>query len=172
MSGYTTATLMVVGTMVSVVGSLSAGKQAQDEANTNAQGLFQTANAERLTAIEKMKRQKRANAQIQGANRSQNPDKLDLLEDNAREQKLAELDILHAGETNARNYENKARLQIAQGKSARSKGYFGAFSSALMGASMAKGMMPGGGGGLTTAQQTSIINAPSGGYGSPITISR
>ena len=50
-------------------------------------------------------------------------------------------------------------------------GVFGAFSSVLMGAAT-YGMMPGGGGGLTTAQQTSIINAPSGGFGSPITIGR
>jgi|TARA_R110000803_G_scaffold107589_6_gene175750 hypothetical protein len=169
MSG--TEALLILGTAVSAIGAIQGGVAAQKDANNNAQGLFQTAHADRITALEKMKRQKRANAQIQGANRSHNPDKLDLLEDNAREQKLAELDILHAGEVSARGHENTARLQIAKGKSAMASGVFGAFSSVLMGAAT-YGMMPGGGGGLTTAQQTSIINAPSGGFGSPITIGR
>jgi hypothetical protein len=169
MSG--TAALIILGTAVSAVGSLQQGVAAQKAANNNAQGLFQTANADRITAIEKMKRQKRANAQIQGANRSQNPDKLDLLEDNAREQKLAELDIVHAGEVSARGHENTARLQIAKGKSAMASGMFGAFSSVLMGAA-AYGMLPPGGSEIATKTipQTGLgpypTNFPSFGFGS------
>ena len=127
--------LLALGAGVSAIGQLSAGAAAENSANQNAQALYQTANSERLTAIENAKRQKRINAKIQGANRAHDPDKLDLLEDNAMEQKLAELDIIHAGEVKAINYENKGRSEIAKGRAAKSNAAFGAFASVLMGAS-------------------------------------
>jgi len=118
---------------VSAIGQLSAGAAAQRAANTNARALFQTANAERLTAIENAKRQARINKKIQGTNRAHDPDKLDLLEDSAMEQKLAELDIIHAGEIKAINFENKGRSEIARGQEARRRAKLGAFTSVLMG---------------------------------------
>jgi len=143
--------LLIVGTAVSAIGSLAAGASAQRAANTNAQSLFNAAHGERLTAIENAKRQKRINMKVQGANRALDPDKLDLLEDTAMEQALVEMDIIHAGDVRAINLENRGRIQIAEGKAARSKAAFGAFSSILMGvgAGVSGGAFGGGSPGIT-----------------------
>ena len=131
--------LTAAGTAVSAIGSLSAGANARDNANANAKGLFDLANADRLTGIENRKRQKRANVKLAGSNRAKDPDKLDLLEDNAIEGGLLEADITHAAGLKALAKENQARAQISQGQQAFSRGALGAFSSVLMGASKAVG---------------------------------
>ena len=137
---------IVIGTAISAVGQIQAGINAEDAANRNAGVLFQNANAARLAANENAKRQARLGRKRAGANRAFDPDKLDLLEDNAIEEELAVQSIVHAGEVEAIGFENRAQLQIARGKSARSAATFGAFSSVLMGGAMAYGGAGGGGG--------------------------
>jgi hypothetical protein len=120
---------IVLGTAFSAMGQLQAGANAQANANTNATGLFQLANADRLKGVEDRKRQRR----LAGKNRAIDPDKLDLLEDNAIEGALIEADITHAAEIQALSRENRGRAQIALGKQARAQSVFGAFSTALIG---------------------------------------
>jgi hypothetical protein len=124
---------IVLGTAFSAMGQLQAGANAQANANTNATGLFQLANADRLKGVEDRKRQRRLNVKLAGKNRAIDPDKLDLLEDNAIEGALIEADITHAAEIQALSRENRGRAQIALGKQARAQSVFGAFSTALIG---------------------------------------
>ena len=131
--------IALVASVVSAVGQLQAGANAQNAANFNAQVAFNNAHAARLAALEDGKRQKRLGMKRQGSRRALDPDKLDLLEDNALEEELAVQSIIHAGEIQAVGFENTARLEIAKGKSARSAATFGAFSSVLMGGAMAYG---------------------------------
>ena len=146
---------IVIGTAISAVGQLQAGINARNNANANAKGLFDLANADRITGIENRKRQKRANVKLAGRNRAIDPDKLDLLEDNAIEGALLEADITHAANISALQKENRARAQIALGQQAFGQGVFGAFSSALMGAGVAYG--PGSSLGFQSADTRSVF---------------
>ena len=124
---------MAAGSVVSAVGQLQAGANAQRAANFNAQVAFNNAHAVRLAAAEDGKRQDRVNRKLQGKNRAHDPDKLDLLEDNALEEELAVMSIIHGGEVQATGFENNARLEIARGKAAKRAGFTGAATSLLMG---------------------------------------
>jgi hypothetical protein len=138
--GMTAGELAIAGSsLVSAIGQLQAGANAQQAANFNAQVAFNNAHAARLAALEDGKRQKRLGLKRQGARRAIDPDKLDLLEDSALEEELAVQSIIHAGEIQAVGFESTARLEIAKGKSARSAATFGAFSSVLMGGAYAVG---------------------------------
>jgi len=142
--------IALVASVVSAVGQLQAGVNAQNAANFNAQVAFNNAHAARLAALEDSKRQKRLGLKRQGARRAIDPDKLDLLEDSAIEEELAFQSIIHAGEVQAVGFGNTARLEIARGKSARSTATLGAFSTVLLGGSKVFGgdsLFGGGGGG-------------------------
>jgi hypothetical protein len=139
--------VMAASTVVSAIGQMQAGANAQQAANFNAQVAFNNANAARLAAREDAKRQKRLGLKRQGARRALDPDKLDLLEDNAIEEELAFQSIIHAGEVQAVGFGNTARLDIARGKSARSEAISGAASTVLIGGSKAFGSKAFGGGG-------------------------
>ena len=134
--------IALVASVVSAVGQLQAGANAQNAANFNAQVAFNNAHAARLAALEDGKRQKRLGMKRQGSRRALDPDKLDLLEDNALEEELAVQSIIHAGEIQGVGFENTAALDIARGKSAMRSAKFKAASSLLMGASSAAGKMP------------------------------
>lgn len=134
---------LIIGSVISGIGQLQAGANAQRTANTNAKGLFDAANSRRLVAIENAKREKRLGLKRQGANRALDPDKLDLLEDNAIEEELGIQTIIHAGEVEAIGFENQGRLQIARGSQARKQAIFGAFSTVLMGVGMSGVKFPG-----------------------------
>jgi hypothetical protein len=121
----------VVGTAVSVIGTLQAGAAAQRAANFNAQVAANNAHAARLAAAEDAKRQRRLGLKRQGARRALDPDKLDLLEDNAIEEELAVLSLLHAGEVEAAGFENTSALERSRGKAARSSSRFGAAGTLL-----------------------------------------
>lgn len=125
---------MAGGSVMSAIGQLQAGANAQKAANFNAQIAFNNAHAARTAALEDSRRQRRLGAKRQGSRRALDPDKLDLLEDNALEEELAVQSIIHAGEVQAVGFGNTARLDIARGKAARSESRFGAASSLLMGA--------------------------------------
>ena len=136
------AVMTGLGSVVSAVGQLKAGANAQKAANFNAQIAFNNAHAARTAALEDSRRQRRLGAKRQGSRRALDPDKLDLLEDNALEEELAVQAIIHAGEVQGVGFENTARIDIARGKSAMRSAKFKAASSLLMGASSAAGKMP------------------------------
>jgi len=131
----------VAGTVVSAVGQLQAGANAQRAANFNAQVAFNNANASRLAAAEDARRQKRLGLKRQGANRALDPDKLDLLEDSALEEELAVQSLLNAGEVKAIGFENNARLEIARGKAAKSSAFMGAATGILLGGASVAGSL-------------------------------
>ena len=134
--------LQVVGTVVSAIGQLQAGAAEQRAANFNAQVAANNARAARLAAAENAKRQKRLGIKRQGARRALDPDKLDLLEDNAIEEELAVLSLLHAGEVEAVGFENTRTLETARGKAARTGSYFSAAGTLLGGgAKAARGLI-------------------------------
>jgi hypothetical protein len=145
------------GSLVSAIGQLQAGANAQRAANFNAQVAFNNANAARLAALEDAKRQKRLGLKRKGARRALDPDKLDLLEDSALEEELAVQSFIHAGEVQAVGFGNTARLEIARGKSARSAATFGAFSSVLIGGAKAFGGAGAGAGAGTAGTVGSAI---------------
>lgn len=132
--GMTMGELAIAGgSLVSAVGQLQAGANAQKAANFNAQVAYNNAHAGRLAAVEDAKRQERLGRKRQGANRAIDPDKLDLLEDSALEEELAVQGFLHAGEVKAVGFENNARLEIQRGKAAKSSSIFGAATTVLTG---------------------------------------
>lgn len=147
--------LTVLGSVVSAVGQLQAGANAQKAANFNAQVGYQNAHAARLAAAEDSKRQRRLAMKRQGSRRALDPDKLDLLEDNAIEEELEIQSLIHAGEVRATGSENTARLDIARGKSAMPTAIFGAAGSVLMGGATAFG-----GSSLFTSSSAPLISAP------------
>ena len=70
--------LLASATVISAVGQLQAGANAQRAANFNAQVAFNNAHAARQAALENSKRQKRLGVKRQGVLRGIDPDKLDL----------------------------------------------------------------------------------------------
>jgi len=168
--------LLASATVISAVGQLQAGANAQRAANFNAQVAFNNAHAARQAALENSKRQKRLGVKRQGILRGIDPDKLDLLEDSAIEEELAVQSIIHGGDVEAVGFENNARLEIARGKSARSQALFGAAGSLLMGGSALAGV---GGAASTASTASSSFGAysspgsffgPQAGYGSTLTV--
>jgi hypothetical protein len=147
--------LMAVGAVVSAVGQLQAGANAQAAANYNAQVSHQNARAARLAAIEDSKRQRRLATKRQGARRALDPDKLDLLEDNAIEDALEEQSLLHSGEVKAIGFENNAQLEIARGKAAKSSAATSAAFTLITGAGQVAG------GSLFPSSSAPLISAPS-----------
>lgn len=131
------AALVIGGSLVSAVGQLQAGMDAEKAGNRNAKLLFDAAHSERLTSAENRRRQKRLNVKLAGANRARGSEKLDLLEDTALEAALAEADITFAGNIRAVGYENRGFGEIARGQAARKASKFGAFSTVLMGVAQA-----------------------------------
>jgi hypothetical protein len=160
--GMTMGELAIAGgSLVSAVGQLQAGANAQKAANYNAQVAYNNAHSSRLAAAEDAKRQDRAGRKRQGSNRAVDPDKLDLLEDSALEEALGVASVLHAGEVKAVGFESNARLEIAKGKSAKDSAVFGAATTALMGVAgpALDGMNLMGstaGAGITTAQNSAM----------------
>lgn len=129
--------LMIAGSVMSAVGQLKAGANAQKAANFNAQASHQNARAARLAAAEDAKRERRLSMKRKGARRAIDPDKMGLLEDNAMEEALALASIIHAGEVQATGFDRDAQLAIARGKTAQSTAKFGAAGSVLMGGATA-----------------------------------
>tara|TARA_R110002167_G_scaffold73926_7_gene207136 strand:+ start:105 stop:641 length:537 start_codon:yes stop_codon:yes gene_type:complete len=127
---------IVVGSAISAMGALQAGANAQNTANKNAEQLFKSANAERLTGIENRKRQDRLNRKTTGRGKSLNLSD-DVMNDMEMEMALMEADISYAAEVKAVSYENKGQMQIFKGAQARQAGYMSAASTMLMGGGMA-----------------------------------
>jgi hypothetical protein len=157
--GLTMGELFTVGsTLVSAIGQLKAGANAQRAGNFNAQVNFNNADAARLAAIEDGKRQKRLAAKLAGKNRALDPDKLDLLEDTALEQELAFLSLIHAGEVKAVGFESNARLEIARGRAAQSSARIGAGFTLLGGVGSVIDTVSFGG--VSTTPGTSVFGPP------------
>ena len=131
---------LIASTIVSTIGQLKAGADAQTASNYNAKLLQNQADAKRLTATENAKRQARLGTKRMGTLRSIDPDKLDLLEDSAIEEELNVQTTIHSGEVDAISDENSARLELRKGKNAMTSAMMGAAGSALMGGAVAKGV--------------------------------
>ncbi|MEH6358830.1 MAG: hypothetical protein V7745_07560 [Pseudomonadales bacterium] len=147
MTGLETA-LLVVGTAVSAVGAISQGQAAKSAAKFNADVAKVNATQSRLqagAAAESQDRQRRLRA---GANRAAlggsgvtaEGSPLDVFADNARQEKLDELRILHAGEVSATGFEADAAIEKIRGKSAQRSGLFGAAGTLLGGGAKIAGL--------------------------------
>lgn len=142
MTGLETA-LLIGGTAVSAIGSIQQGNAAKQAANFNAQVANNNAIAARQNAAANAKRQEREARLRAGANRAAagasgiqlSGSVLDLLEDNAMEEELDRLTILHQGELQASGLESSATLLRAEGSAAQRAGFAGAASTLLSGAS-------------------------------------
>ena len=133
MTGYTAVTLAVVGATFSAVGMIQAGNAADKAGKFNARGAKNNADASRAAAAEDARRHMRLASRRAGTNRSLDPDKLDLLEDNATEEELTRLSLIHAGEVQAIGYENNAQIEIMRGRAQRDQSRTSAFGTLLSG---------------------------------------
>ena len=134
--------LMLAGTGVTALGSIQQGNAAKQAANFNAQVANNNAIAARQNAAANAKRLERearlragANIAASGASGVQvSGSVMDLLEDNAMEEELDRLTILHQGELQASGLESSATLLRAEGSAAQRAGFTGAAGTLLSGA--------------------------------------
>jgi len=146
MTGIETA-LIIAGTAVSAIGAIQQGNAAKAAANYNAAVARNNAIASRQNAEAQAKRQEREARIRAGANRAAlggsgvqlEGSVLDVLEDNAMEEELDRLMILHQGELQASNFESSANLMEFEGRQAQKAGRFKAFGTLAAGGAKAYG---------------------------------
>lgn len=127
---------LAFGTGVSAIGQIQQGNAARRAGEFNAQVSQNNAVASRASAAEDARRFRRV-ARKQEGERIVGGASLDLLEDNAMEEELEALTILHGGEIQAIGFENTAKIQRAGGRAAQTAGFVGAAGTTLLGASKA-----------------------------------
>ena len=132
--------LAVASTAMSAYGAIQQGNAANQAAKFNSAVANNNAIAARQNASENAKRQQREARQRAGANRANaaasgtfGGSAFDLLEDNAMEEELDRLTIIHQGELKASGLEASGGLMSAQGRQAQTAGYFGAAGALLKG---------------------------------------
>lgn len=130
---------IIAGTVLSAVGSIQQGIAASNAAKFNAKVAQNNAIAARQNAAENARRERRLGRLRQGARRAASgafgniEDDLDLLEDNAREDELAALTIIHQGELQAISQQNQASLFRSQGSAALTAGFVSAAGTLIGG---------------------------------------
>ena len=131
---------MIAGAALSAAGAVQQGNAAKQSAKFNAAVANNNAIASRQNASANAKRQAREARQRAGTNRASaaasgvyGGSAFDLLEDNAMEEELDRLTIIHQGELQAQGLEASAGLLTAQGKQAQIAGYTSAAGSLLKG---------------------------------------
>lgn len=164
MTGLETGTLMaisagmsVVSTAVTAIGQIQQGNAQKSAANYNAAVARNNAILARQNAAAQAKRQERESRIRAGANRAAvgasgidlMGSALDIMEDNAMEEELDRLTILHQGEVKALGLESGATLEQFEGRQAARAGKMGAAGTLLKGgAKLASGFSPSSGGGV------------------------
>ena len=126
--------LMAVGTTASAIGQIQAGNRAKRAGDFNAQVAANNAIASRASAEEDARRFRRV-ARKRAGERIVSGVSMDLLQDNAMEEELGALTILHKREITAIGYETDAAIARAGGRTAQRAGYSGAVSDLLLGGS-------------------------------------
>lgn len=131
---------LIAGAAISAMGAIQQGNAAKGAAKFNAQVANNNAIASRQNAKAGAKRQAREARLRAGTNRANaaasgtyGGSALDLLEDNAIEEELDRLTIIHQGELQAAGLEASAGLLTAQGKAAKKAGYTSAAGTLLKG---------------------------------------
>ena len=139
--------LTVMSTAMSAMGSMQQGNAAKQSANFNAAVARNNAIASRQNARANAKRLQREARQRAGTNRANaaasgiyGGSVFDLLEDNAMEEELDRLTIIHQGELQASGLEASAGLMTAQGRQEQIAGYGGAAGALLKGGGELYGM--------------------------------
>ena len=125
--------LLIASMAVSAMGSIAAGNAARKAGNFNAAVGEANARSARASAAENTERQRRIGARRQGGLRNAQVS-LDVLEDQAMEEELEALTIMHGGELQALGLERGAALDRFEGKVAQKAGYMSAAGSLLKGA--------------------------------------
>lgn len=126
--------LLIASMAMSAMGSIAAGNAARKAGNFNAAVGEANARSARASAAENTERQRRIGARRQGGLRNAQVS-LDVLEDQAMEEELEALTIMHGGELQALGLERGAALDRFEGKVAQKAGYMSAAGSLLKGAS-------------------------------------
>lgn len=136
----------LAGTAMSAVGAIQQGSAAKNAASFNAAVANNNAIAARQNAAASAKRQQRearlragANRAAMGASGVEGGSAYDLLEDNAMEEELDRLTIIHQGDLRAAGLEASAGLLTAQGKAAKKAGLTSAAGTLLKGGAKAYG---------------------------------
>lgn len=141
--------MMMVAAGTKAVGSIIGGEAANNASKADARALIQNRDIARAQAGAREDQSRRQSASLLGeqyartAQSGIDPNSgsaLRVLQDDATKAELDALTIRYEGETQARAYENEARMTRARGKQARAAGYFNAATSVLGGASQAYGM--------------------------------
>jgi len=159
---------LIAGAAISAMGALSAGAAAKQKGDYDAAVGKVNAKVLRQDAAENARRQERANRKAIATHRNVDTVSMDLLEDNIREAKLIELDILHKGEVQALGAEAGAGLAQMQGRNAQRESYFSAAGALLKGAGGLSGspgyMADTGSGGFAAAVGSGQTGSVWGGY--------
>jgi hypothetical protein len=166
---------MIAGAAVSAMGAIQQGNAAKGAANFNAQVAQNNAIAARQNAASSARRQEREARIRAGANRASASasglqlmgSTLDFMEDNAMEEELDRLTIIHQGELQASGLETSAQLMRAEGRSRQRAGYMGAAGTLLKGGATAYGSGAFGSTGSTVPTYTTQ-DALAAGYGQGI----
>lgn len=156
--------LAAVSTAVGVAGSIQQGQAQKKMAERNAQAIEQNTKfnaARQQDRAQRMAAQGRVNIAKSGVQTSGSP--LDVLADSAMQSELDHLSIIRSGDS-------QAALSRYEGASAAQRGYFGAATTALYGASRAMGAFGGGVGGSSNAgvTGTSYANYAGSGFGADL----
>jgi len=131
--------LQVGSAVVGVVSSIAQGNAQRDASDYNAAIADRNAVIARNNASAQAERQDRVDRMRAGANRAARGGSgttaagsfLDIMDDNAREDELNRLTILHQGSIHALGYESSAEQERMRGEAAQSAGYLKAGSSLL-----------------------------------------
>ena len=128
-----------IGTAVSAVGAIKQGNAANAAAKFNAQVASNNATSSRAVAAENAQRERRNALRRQGTMRANmgSGAAWDLIEDQAMEDELGLLSIIHEGDLQASNFETQSVLERSRGVTAQQAGRFGAASTLLTGGASA-----------------------------------
>ena len=125
----------VVGTATSAVGAIKQGQAASKAAKFNAQVASNNAVSAKATSVENANRERRDALRRQGTIRANmgSGAAWDMLEDQAMEDELGLLSIIHEGDLQASNFETQSTLERSRGKTAQQEGVFSAAGALLKG---------------------------------------
>ena len=133
--------LTAVGTAVSAVGAIQQGNAAKKAGAFNAAVAENNAIAARQTAKANADREERLgrkrmgslSANIGASGITKEGTALDVMEDLSKENALAVLDIIHAGELDALGFANNANIARMSGDAAQTTGFLKAGGALLLG---------------------------------------
>ena len=125
----------VVGTATSAIGAIKQGQAASKAAKFNAQVASNNAVSAKATSVENANRERRNALRRQGTIRANmgSGAAWDMLEDQAMEDELGLLSIIHEGDLQASNFETQSTLERSRGKTAQQEGVFSAAGALLKG---------------------------------------